>query len=119
MPLNNQSPAAMDRSLTGGGITLNRQNSIGAGPAGLGPGPGGAGAPEQRCRLRQGVSPVPAPTPSAVATTSPGGTAVDRRPPTRDDKSSRQRVSSPVNFSILVLISPWFTSLWLKRVYVV
>jgi len=91
MPLNNQSPAAMDRSLTGGdtttpgpprGITLNRQNSIGA---------GGGGAPD-RCRLRQGVSPVPAPTPTAISSTGPSSVSDRRR--NVDEKSTKERVGS-------------------------
>jgi len=44
------------------GITLNRQNSIGAG--------GSVGAPD-RCRMRQVVAPIPAPTPSAISASSP------------------------------------------------
>jgi len=107
VPLNNQSPAAaLDRSLAAGdstapgpppaprGITLNRQNSIGAGS-------GGAGAPghaADRCRhgLRQGVSPVPAPTPAAVATAASPASGADRRrrPRNVDEKSVRDRVSS-------------------------
>jgi len=85
LPLNNQSPAVTERSLASGkattpgpprGITLNRQNSIGAG--------GSTGAPD-RCRLRQSVAPIPAPTPAAISASSPV---------TGDSKTKTERVSS-------------------------
>jgi len=90
VPLNNQSPAVTERSSTCGdatprGITLNRQNSIGAG------GGGSAAASDRYRGLRQAVAPVPSPTPAAISSTSPVGGTDGRR--NVDDKGNLERVS--------------------------
>jgi len=100
VPLNNQSPAVTERSSAAGeattpgpprGITLNRQNSIGAG--------GGAGPPD-RCRLRQSVAPIPAPTPSAISSSSPAtGARGDHKTKTERVRSNHCRRPPFVIFS--------------------
>jgi len=85
----------MERSLAVGdattpgpprGITLNRQNSIGAG------GSSSAAAPD-RCRLRQIVAPIPAASPAAITAPSPATGTLDPRD-VDDNKTRTERVSS-------------------------